>query len=179
MRTFAWSSWPTYLLAPSQRPTWLRVDRLLGEYRIPKDSPAGRRRLEQELEARRGTEESEAYRPLRRGWFLGQESLREELLEAVSTQASSQRYGDELRESAEAKAQRLIVRELSRQGWKESDLEVQPKGYQVKVRLAALLRRESTVSVEWIALKLRMGTRGHLTHLLYWQGRRKPKAQPI
>ena len=150
-----------------------------GEYRIPKDSPAGRRRLELELEALRGTEESEAYRPLRRGWFLGQESLREELLEAVSTQASSQHYGDELRESAEARAQGLIVRELSRQGWKESDLEVQPKGHRVKVRLAARLRRESTVSVEWIALKLRRGTRGHLTHLLYWQGRRKPKAQSI
>ena len=131
------------------------------------------------MEALRGTEESETYRPLRRGWFLGQESLREEQLEAVSTRASSQHYGDELRESAEAKAQRLIVRELGRQGWKESDLEVQPKGHRVKVRLAALLRRESTASAEWISLKLRMGTRGHLTHSLYWQGRRKPKAQSI
>jgi len=50
----AWSSWPAYLLAPSKRPVWLRVDRLLGEWGIPKDSPAGRQRLEQALEERRG-----------------------------------------------------------------------------------------------------------------------------
>jgi len=29
------------LLARSKRPAWLRVDRLLGEWGIPEDSPAG------------------------------------------------------------------------------------------------------------------------------------------
>lgn len=81
-----------------------------------------------------------------------------------------------MRESAEAKARRLIGRELCGQGWKEFDLEFRPKDHQVKVRLAALLRRKSTASVEWIALKLRMGTRGQLTQLRYWQGRPKPEA---
>jgi REP element-mobilizing transposase RayT len=54
LRRFAWSSWPGCLLAPSQRPAWLRVERLLGEYHIPKDSAAGRQHLEQALEGRRG-----------------------------------------------------------------------------------------------------------------------------
>ena len=54
LQSFAWSSWPAYLLAPSKRPAWLRADRLLGEWGIPKDSPAGRRRLERALEERRG-----------------------------------------------------------------------------------------------------------------------------
>src|SRR3974377_984089 len=40
---FPWSSYPHYLAEPSRRPRWLRVDRLLGEWGIPKDSPAGRR----------------------------------------------------------------------------------------------------------------------------------------
>ena len=31
LKSFAWSSWPAYLLARSKRPSWLRVDRLLGE----------------------------------------------------------------------------------------------------------------------------------------------------
>src|SRR6266568_8232934 len=43
LKRFAWSSWPAYLVAPSKRPAWLRVDRLLGEWGIPKDSRAGRR----------------------------------------------------------------------------------------------------------------------------------------
>ena len=42
LQSFAWSSWPAHLLARSKRPAWLRVDRLLGERGIPKDSPAGR-----------------------------------------------------------------------------------------------------------------------------------------
>ena len=33
LKSFAWSSWPAYLLARSKRPAWLRVDRLrLGEW---------------------------------------------------------------------------------------------------------------------------------------------------
>ena len=54
LTSFAWSSWPAYLLAPSNRPAWLRVHRLLGAWGIPEDSPAGRQRLEQALEERRG-----------------------------------------------------------------------------------------------------------------------------
>ena len=53
LKSFAWSSWPAYLLAPSKRPACLWVDRLLGEWGITKDSPAGRRRLERALEERR------------------------------------------------------------------------------------------------------------------------------
>ena len=54
LQSFAWSSWPAYLLAPSNRPAWLQVDRLLGAWGIPEDSPAGRQRFEQALEERRG-----------------------------------------------------------------------------------------------------------------------------
>ena len=84
LKGFAWSSWPAYLLAPSKRPAWLRVDRLLGEWGIPKDSPAGRQRLEQVLEAQRGAEEGEEFKPIRRGWCLGEESFRKELLAQMS-----------------------------------------------------------------------------------------------
>jgi len=40
LRSFGWSSWPAYLLAPSKRPTWLRVDRLLGEWGIRISTPS-------------------------------------------------------------------------------------------------------------------------------------------
>ena len=48
---FTWSNWPEYLKAPKKRWPWLRVDRLMGEYRIPKDSPAGRQHLAAAMEA--------------------------------------------------------------------------------------------------------------------------------
>src|SRR5947209_11887058 len=42
LRAYAWSSFVEYLKPAAQRVAWLRVDRLLGEMRIPKDSEAGR-----------------------------------------------------------------------------------------------------------------------------------------
>src|SRR5881296_3225858 len=68
LKRFVWSSWPAYLGAASRRPAWLRVEGLLGEYRIPKDSPAGRQRLEQALEERRRAQGGGEFRAIRRGW---------------------------------------------------------------------------------------------------------------
>src|SRR5271165_5597235 len=45
---FQWSSYGEYLKKPAQRPGWLRVDLLLGEKRIPKDSAAGREEFERQ-----------------------------------------------------------------------------------------------------------------------------------
>src|ERR1035441_2812813 len=54
LSAFVWSSYPQYLAAPARRPNWLRVDRLLGEWGIPKDSEAGRREFAERMEWRRG-----------------------------------------------------------------------------------------------------------------------------
>jgi putative transposase len=53
---YPWSSFGGYLAAPPHRPAWLRVDRLLGEHGIARDTVAGRREFEQRLEARRAAE---------------------------------------------------------------------------------------------------------------------------
>ena len=80
LRDFAWSSWPEYLKPPEQRPGWLRVDRLLGELHIPKDSIAGREELENHLEVRRAQEDGGELKKIRRGWCLGGKTFRQELL---------------------------------------------------------------------------------------------------
>jgi putative transposase len=56
LQSYAWSSYPLYLQEPAQRPVWLRVDRLLGEWGIPQDSAAGRQELAGHLEGRRRAE---------------------------------------------------------------------------------------------------------------------------
>src|SRR5690606_3208423 len=68
LRTYRWSSWPEYLKAPGKRWVWLRAERLLGEYCIPKDSAAGRRELERAVEERRVAEAGADYKAIRRGW---------------------------------------------------------------------------------------------------------------
>src|SRR5213594_2000684 len=52
LREYRWSSWPEYLKSPGQRPQWLRVDRLLGEWGIGQDNTTGRRQLERAMEQR-------------------------------------------------------------------------------------------------------------------------------
>lgn len=179
LRSYRWSSWPEYLKSPPQRWAWLRVDRLLGEYRIPKDSAAGRRRLEEALEERRSAEDGDSYRPIRRGWFFGDEALKQELMAQVSEKAGKHHYGEELRESAGARAEGIVRGELGRRGWTERTLSARRKGDPEKVRIAQRLRAETTVTLAWIAHRLRMGTRTHLSHLLYWVRRGKEKHETI
>ena len=76
-------------------------------------------------------------------------------------------YGAELGESGKAKAERLIAQALRTDEVTEQQVASWRKGHPFKVRLAARLRAETTVTVSWIAHGLAMGTRGHLAHLLY------------
>ncbi len=171
LRRYRWSSFPEYLKPRSQRPPWLRVDRVLGESGIPRESPAGRRAFERLMEERRQQAEEKSFNQIRRGWCFGDEEFREELLEKVSTQAGPHHYGEELRESAAAKAERVLAEELRRRGWQEGELAGRRKGDPAKVAIAERLRRETTMTLAWIATRLRMGTKTHLAHLLYWHRR--------
>jgi hypothetical protein len=171
LRSYEWSSFREYLKPPAQRPAWLRVDRLLGELGIPRDSDAGRATFEQMLEARRKSELDEEFKPLRRGWCVGGETFRRELLAQVAEKQGAWHYGPELVESAEAKAERLIADALKQRGWTAAHLATGRKGDAFKVEIAAKLRAETTVTLSWIAERLHMGARGHLTHLLYRQTR--------
>ena len=166
LKEYAWSSWPAYLAAPGKRPDWLRVDRLLGEWGIPKDSPAGRLHLEASLEARRGAETGADLKAIRRGWCLGGEEFKTELLAQMTEQRGPEHYGAELVEAAEVKAERLVREELSRAGWSEKELAQRPKGDKVKVKIALRLRQETTMTVAWIAERLQMGSRDALNNLL-------------
>ena len=170
---YRWSSWPEYLKSPGKRPEWLRVERLLGEYRIPQDSAAGRKGLAEALEAGRAAEDAMDYKALRRGWFFGDKTLKEELLAAVNAQAGGWHYGEELRESAEAKAERILAKELKRRKWTATTLEARRKGDPGKLAIARRLREETTMTLAWIAERLKMGTKTHLAHLFYWQHRKK------
>ena len=172
LRSYRWSSFPLYLQSPAKRPDWLRVDRLLGECGIGRDNAAGRREFEMLLERRRVAKNAQEYGSIRRGWCLGGATFREELLERIAARAGTHHYGEELRESTLAKAERLLGAELGRRSWKTEELALRRKGDPEKLAIAARLRCETTVTLSWIAERLHMGTRTHLAHLLYWYGRR-------
>jgi len=159
LRDYRWSSYVEYLKAPGRRWRWLRVDRLLGEMRIPQDSSAGRRQFEQQMDQRRVQETTPAdWKAVRRGWFLGDREFKNELLEQMHPSFGAHHGGEEREEACEARAERLLESELKRLGWTPEELARRRKGDVGKARLARRLRQETTMTLAWIAERLSMGS---------------------
>jgi REP element-mobilizing transposase RayT len=155
---YPWSSYPLYIGQPARRPKWLRVDRLMGEWHIEWDSGEAGARFAQCVEARRRSEAKEQYEPLPEAWCVGSDSFQKQMLSYVEEQRGKWNYGPELQQAAEAKAERLLAEALASRGLPEGQLAAWPKTHPVKLALAARLRNETTVTVEWIAQRLAMGT---------------------
>ena len=117
--------------------------------------------------ARRGQEEGEAFKGVRRGWCLGGGRFRQELLSQVDRQLGALHFGAERAERQAARAERLVQEELDRLGWTSETLAQRPKGDLSKVRLAQRLRQETMVTLAWIARRLQMGSVAYVNNRLY------------
>jgi REP element-mobilizing transposase RayT len=177
LSAFAWSSYRQYLGVPAARPGWLQVDRLFGEWGIPKDSVAGRRIFGERMEERRGEKSDGEFKPIERGWCLGGEGFRQELLEQVDTPPGPSHFGAAVQEGELARAECLVVAGLKRLGWSEAELKTRRKGDPRKVALARELRSQTTVPLAWVAGRLSTGSRGYLAWLL--SSGRKTKNQKL
>jgi hypothetical protein len=80
------------------------------------------------------------------------------LLELMSGQLGEHHCGELRRETAEAKAERIVSEQLQQLGWKESELRQRGKSDPAKLALAARLRRETTLPIKRIAARLQSGT---------------------
>ncbi len=163
---YPWSSFGWHLAGREHRPPWLRSERLFGEHGIRRDDAPGRREFERRMEGRRG-EKTPADHPVKRGWCLGTEEFKQELLGRMEGRLGENHAGALRGEAAEAKAQRIIDAELKRLGWKESHLQKLAKTHPAKLAMAARLRQETTVTMQWITTRLHMGARSTLNAALY------------
>jgi hypothetical protein len=121
----------------------------------------------------------EQFKPVRGDWCVGSEQFREEMLQYVEQQRGKWHYGQELAEAAQARAERLVQEALRVEGISESQLARWRKGHPFKTKLAAKLRAQTTVTVSWIAARLRTGTRGHLAHLLFTHQDQQSASAPL
>ena len=168
LREYPWSSFGLYLAASVHRPTWLRVDRLLGEHGIERDEAAGRKAFERRMEARRVEEsDGEEWKAMRRGWCLGPAEFKASLLKRMEGKPGEHHSGELKFESMQAKAERIIAEELKRRRWSARQLKERAKSDPQKLALAARLRRETTLTLPWIAARLHMGTWKSLNGTLY------------
>ena len=156
---YPWTSLVWYVAAPEHRPGWMRVDRLLGEHGIRQDTAAGRQEFERRMEARRREETDEgALKAVRRGWCLGSKEFKGQLLEKMEGKLGENHSGEQRRETAQAKAERIITEELRRLGWKEGELATRRKNDPAKLAIAGRLRKETTLTIKSIAARVHLGS---------------------
>ena len=178
LREFPWSSLGSYLGRNDTQRKAPAVEPALREFGAGKSGRKSAQDFEQQLERRRTLDLNKEFHGLRHGWFFGSESFRVELLARMESTATANHIGPEIHESAEETAGQIVARELARLEWSEHDLGEHAKGDAEKIRIAEMLRRESTMTLGWIAERLRMGTVGHLSHLLYWRRRGVKPGKP-
>jgi hypothetical protein len=71
--------------------------------------------------------EGEQWKPLRRGWCLGDEAFRAKMLGQKGPWLGKNRAGPLRQQSAQAKAERIVAEELERAGWQARELATRAK----------------------------------------------------
>src|SRR5260370_6302753 len=99
------------------------------------------------------------------------------LLDQVKTPPGPSHFGELVQEAVEVKAEGLVAADLKRMGWAEDDLSGRRNGDPGKVALAQELRSQTTMPLDRIAQRLRMGSRGYLAWLLQRGAKAKPAQQ--
>ena len=156
---YPWSSFLWYLAARDHRPSWMGVERVLGEHGIVQDTAEGRQEFERRMELRRLEPGDEAtLKRLRRGWYLGSEDFKQQLVERMEGKLGDHHAGELRQETAQAKAERIVAEELHHLGWSEQDLRQRPKTDPAKLAVAVRLRRETTLTIKSIAARVHLGS---------------------
>ena len=192
LESYRWSSLPHYVEPARKRPPWLETMTAF-EVCGCGDTVSGRqeflRMLEQRVDWRNprlaGTTFPEVdgkprlalYSSLSRGWFFGSENFREKLLKLLSQrpariEKANGYYGTQFNDYAEKHARTLISAALEHFGTDLAALRRARKSDWRKGLLAALIRSETTMRLDWIAEQLNMGTRAGVCRLASKTGKR-------
>jgi REP element-mobilizing transposase RayT len=174
LETFPWSSLGFYLQPATRRACWQEAGRGLACWQSADDA-RGRRQYLEHLEERVRAEGAEAGRglpegqslqaTLRRGWFFGSAAFREKLLALGGRMLEPKQHGKNYRAAAavrehnEMRAEALVTGGMSVCGLNDRDLEALALGDARKAVIALAVKRETTVPLDWIARRLRMGAR--------------------
>jgi putative transposase len=168
LESYAWSSYPFYVKAPSQRPDWLSVGLVLEHQRLP-DTLPGRRRYRERMEDRAravcrdpdGYTESEENKGIERGWVHGSKAFRQQMVDWLEETEGTGRSGVydavQKRDLTERSVRKTIEKGCCFFGVKPSGLLRLRKGDEVKVLLAAYIKENYPLENKRISELLSMG----------------------
>ena len=170
LASYKWSSLPCYL--SGKGPDWLVLDRVLAAFELAKDG-RGRRAYVAWLEARAevGGDVGElAMKELRRGWYLGEPTFADKLRALVEPKPDRGTEGRDRTTKGhdESNAEDLARRASVRLGMPLETVALAKlrKGDPRKVLVAALVRKNTSVSNRWLADRLAMGHTAGVSRLL-------------
>jgi putative transposase len=165
LRSWRWSSFGAY--AGGKVPDWLETDRVLRAFQLSEDARGGKAYggyLEARAKDRKGVITDAALSELRSGWYLGEKSFAEKVLEAIRMPLAVDRKkksvgGDAARAHDEAAAERLVSLALSELGLPGDRAELVGRGkWKDETELvAALVRKRTGMPNRWVAHRLGMG----------------------
>lgn len=173
---YRWSSYPAYV-GKAPRPEWLGTRRVLEGLGMA-DTPAGRRkyaeymglRVEEVRHSDKPWKADESWQKIRRGWYLGSDGFRREMLErlgaAMGTSKRESFSGEEVQAHDETRAEELVAAGMEKLKLAEADLDAMIKNSPEKYALAWLVRRNTCVGNAWIKARLRMGKATNFSELL-------------
>lgn len=170
LSAYPWSSLTQYGVGARARCSWLLVERVLGE-RGYSDCASHRRLYKGDLAMRSlGEQElNEQWERIRRGWYLGSEEFRDRLLEKLESievrrkvKAGAVQMGSD---HAQWEAERIARGGLKHFALRDDQLIKLPKSDRRKVIIAALIKAHTSVTLDWISKRLRMGADSHVSRL--------------
>jgi len=163
---YRWSSYPYYVGGSRKPPDWLCRDRLLGCFDLEVGQRGYRQRYQALTESRMQGEvdplaeatSNLVKKQLKRGWFIGSDSFRDQLIDMIPGRTDNLR-GAQRRAHDEKAAEELLKTVLDTLGISENKLRAMKSTQIEKQAIAWLLKKRTTVTVVWIAERLRMGHR--------------------
>lgn len=168
---YRWSSLLSY--AGGKAPLWLDMERVLNSFELSKDG-RGRRAYVAWLEARAANEggniDTAAQEALRRGWYLGEDTFRDQLLalvdKAKGIKPRERKSADGFeKDYGERDAEQIIQQYAVKLGLPSEAKELVRlrKGDERKALMAAVIRWRTAASTQWIATRLHMGHPGSVS----------------
>lgn len=166
LEDFPWSSYPAYI-GKAARPFWLDTKRVLGSCGL------NRQGYSQYIQGRvrdvldKSEVLSAEWESIRRGWVLGGDGFREEMLERIGERMKTRKResysGEEVKGQDRRKAEALLQKGLQAlkanlkdvRNWKSTDKR--------KQALTWLIRSSTPVSCEWICEQLNLGHRSNIS----------------
>jgi putative transposase len=169
---YPWSSLSFYRMPPSKRKRWHSTRDGFKTFDL-KDTTAGRRKFLEGLEHRARLDKAEEaglteidgqgmQSTLRRGWYFGTQAFRDRLLKLADKALSKKErnlnyHGKEIKGHGEKRAEAIVRKGLQVTGLTEPELKTTPKSDPRKTMIALAVKRETGMSLKWIAERLQMG----------------------